>query len=133
MVPSFSSVFGSGVAIEPRAPTRIEWPSNLEDKTFSPKIQSLLSAGDLFRLLKYFRTEPYPSSYFWDPIPAESAPRSTTILDLGFDTGDADLILKSTDDVEFHEVIIFLASNHLCNVPIESDAGKLSTIRLSEL
>jgi hypothetical protein len=119
-----------------KPPTRIEleWPSTLEGKTFSPKIQSLLTAGDLFRLLKYLRTEPCPISYSWDPIPAESAnPQPNTILD--FDTGDADLILKSSDDVEFrvHKVIIFLASaNHLCNEPVESDADTLPVIRLSE-
>ena len=115
--------------------TPIEWPSTLEGKTFSPKIQSLLSAGDLFRLFKYLRTEPYPNLYSWDPVPAKIASKPTTIPDLGFNTGDADLILKSFDDVEFrvHKVIIFLASaNHLCDVPIESDADKLPTIRLSE-
>ena len=115
--------------------SRIKWPSTLEGKTFSPKIQSLLSAGDLFRLLKYLRTEPFPKVYSWDPMPAKSAPKPTTILDLGFDTSDADLILKSFDDVEFrvHKVIIFLASaNHLCNVPIESDIDKLPTIRVGE-
>ena len=120
---------------ETRAPACIEWPSTLEGKTFSPKIQSLLSAGDLFRLLKFLRTEPYPNSYSWDPIPATGASQPTTILDLGFDAGDADLILKSSDDVEFriHKLIIFLASaNHLCNVPIESDADTLPVIRLSE-
>ena len=120
---------------EPEASTRIEWPSTLEGKTFSPKIQSLLSAGDLFRLLKYLRTEPYRNFYSWDRIPAESVSQPITILDLGFDTDDADLILKSIDDVEFrvHKVIIFLASaNHLCNAPIEPDADKLPVIRLSE-
>jgi hypothetical protein len=119
----------------PRPPIPIEWPSTLEGKSFSPKIQSLLSAGDLFRLLKYLRTEPYPEFYSWDPIPAGRAPQPTTILDLGFDTGDADLILKSSDDVEFrvHKLIIFLASaNHLCNMPVESDADTLPVIRLSE-
>ena len=134
VVPLFLPAFGTDPD-EPRAPTRIEWPSTLEGKTFSPKIQSLLSAGDLFRLLKYLRTEPYPIHYSWDHIPAESAPQPTTILDLGFDTGDADLILKSFDDVEFrvHKVIIFLASaNRLCNVPIEFDVDKLPVIRLSE-
>ena len=117
------------------ASTPIEWPSTLEGKTFSPKIQSLLSAGDLFRLLKYLRTEPYPNSYSWDRIPEENAPKPTTILDLGFDSGNADLILKSFDDVEFrvHRVIIFLASaNHLCNAPVEPDADKLPVIHLSE-
>ena len=125
----------SPIPCGPRASTRIEWPSTLEGKTFSPKIQSLLSAGDLFRLLKYLRTEPYPNSYAWDRIPAQSAPQPTTILNLGFDTGDADLILKSFDDVEFrvHKVIIFLASaNRLCNAPVEPDADKLPIIRLSE-
>ena len=110
----------------------IEWPSTLEGKTFSPKIQSLLSAGDLFRLLKYLGTEPCPKLYSWKPI---SAPHPATILDLGFDTGDADLILKSSDGVEFrvHKLIIFLASaNHLCNAPIESDDSTLPVIRLSE-
>jgi BTB/POZ domain len=126
----FDSCFGM-----PTAPTRIEWPSTLEGKTFSPKIQSLLSAGDLFRLLKYLRTEPFPKVYSWDPVPAKSVPKPTTVLDLGYDTGDADLILKSFDDVEFrvHKVIIFLASaNHLCNAPIESDTDELPAIRLSE-
>jgi hypothetical protein len=134
VIPSFFSPYGFET-FELKAPTRIEWPSTLEGKTFSPKIQSLLSAGDLFRLLKYLRTEPYPDFYSWDPIPAESAPQPTTNLDLGFDTGDADLILKSSDDVEFrvYKVIIFLASaNHLCNVPVESDVGELPVIRLSE-
>ena len=130
--PVFQLAFGASA---PRVPTRIEWPSTLEGKTFSPKIQSLLSAGHLFRLLKYLRTEPYSKFYSWDPIPAESAPQPTTILDLGFDTGDADLILKSSDDVEFrvHKLIIFLASaNHLCNMPIESDTDTLPVIRVSE-
>ena len=120
---------GAGVRGDP---TRIEWPSTLEGKMFSPKIQSLLSAGDLYRLLKYLRTEPCPKSYSWD-IPAASNP--TTILDLGFDAGDADLILKSIDNVEFriHKLIIFLASaNRLCNVPVESDVGTLPVVRLSE-
>ena len=102
---------------------------------FSPKIQSLLSAGDLFRLLKFLRTEPYPKFYSWDPIPADSVPQPATVLDLGFDTGDADLILKSSDNIEFpvHKLIIFLASaNHLCNVLVESDADTLPVIHLSE-
>ena len=123
---------GSIDAFGSRAP--IEWPSTLEGRTFSPKIQSLLSSGDLFRLLKYLRTEPYPNFYSWDRIPAKS-PCQPTILDLGFDTGDADLILKSSDDAEFrvHKVIIFLASaNHLCNIPVESDVDKLPVIRVSE-
>ena len=119
-----------------RASTRIEWPDTLEGKTFSPKIQSLLSAGDLFRLLNYLRTEPCPTVYSWNPIPAKRAPQSTTNLDLGFDTDDADLILKSSDDVEFrvHKLMIFLASaNHLCNMPVESsDVAKLPMIRLTE-
>ena len=124
-------------AAAPKAPisTRVEWPSTLEGKTFSPKIQSLLSAGDLFRLLKYLRTEPNPKFYSWDPTPAKSAPQPTTNLNLGFDTSDTDLILKSSDDVEFrvHKLIIFLASsNHLCNAPVESDADTLPVIRLSE-
>ena len=131
----FSSAFSFG-SVKPKAPTHIEWPSTLEGKTFSPKIQSLLSAGDLFRLLKYLRTEPYPDFYSWDSIPAEeSAPQPTTIVDLGFDTSDADLILKSSDDVEFpvHKLIIFLASaNHLCNVSVESDTDMLPVICLSE-
>ena len=125
----------SFISIGPRAPTRIECPSTLEGKMFSPKIQSLLSAGDLFRLLKFLRTEPYPKLYSWDPIPAESVSQPTTVLDLGFDTGDADLILKSSDDIEFpvHKLIIFLASaNHLCNVLVESDADTLPVIHLSE-
>ena len=121
---------------KPRAPPRIEWSSTLEGKTFSPKIQSLLSAGDLFRLLKYLRTEPYPKRYSWNSIPAESTPQPT--LNLGFNTDDADLILKSSDDVEFrvHKLIIFLASsNHLCNAPVERfepDANTLPVIHLSE-
>ena len=113
----------------------IEWPCTLEGKAFSPKIQSLLSAGDLYRLLKYLRTEPFPKDYSLDPILPKSASKPTTMLDLGFDTSDADLILKSFDDVEFrvHKVIIFLASaNHLCNSPIEYDTDKLPAIRLSE-
>ena len=129
-VPAFAFSLAT-VTVVPKAPTHIEWPSTLEGKTFSPKIQSLLSAGDLFRLLKYLRAEP---SYSWD-LRAESAPQPTTILDLGFDTGDADLILKSSDDVEFrvHKLIIFMASsNHLCNAPAESDADMLPVIRLSE-
>jgi hypothetical protein len=126
--------------LDPKNPSRgrpvtqgaVGWPSILEGKTFSPKIQSLLSAGDLFRLLKYLRTEPYPKLYSWNPIPAESAPQPTTVLDY---TSDADLILKSSDDVEFrvHKLIIFLASaNRLCNAPVESDANTLPVIRLSE-
>ena len=115
----------------------IEWPSTLEGKAFSPKIQSLLSAGDLFRLLKYLRTEPLSNFSFCDPIPAKSAPQPTLQVDLGFDTSDADLILKSSDDVEFrvHKLIIFMASaNHLCNAPIESeiDSDTLPVICLSE-
>jgi BTB/POZ domain len=113
----------------------IGWPNTLEGKMFSPKIQSLLSAGDLFRLLKYLRTNPCSKHYSWNPIPAESAPKRTAILDLGFDTGDADLVLKSSDDVDFrvHKLIIFLASaNHLCHAPVESDNNALPVIRLSE-
>ena len=116
-------------------PNHYGWTSTLEGKTFSPKIQSLLSAGDLFRLLKYLRTKPYPKLYSWDHIPAESPLQPTTNLDLGFDTSDADLILKSSDDVEFrvHKLMIFLASsNHLCNAPVESDADTLPGICLSE-
>ena len=62
-------------------------------------------------------------------------PQSSTIFDLGFDTSDADLILKSSDDVEFrvHKLIIFLASaNHLCNAPVESDNDALPMICMSE-
>ena len=120
----------------PAKSAAVGWANTLEGKMFSPKIQSLLTAGDLFRLLKYLRTDPYPKNYSWNPIGEEkSAPQSSTILDLGFDTSDADLILKSSDGVEFrvHKLIIFLASaNQLCNAPVESDNDALPMICLSE-
>ena len=65
---------------------------------------------------------PYPHLYSWDPIPAAAA----SVI---FDASDADLILKSSYDVEFHihKLIIFLVSvNHLCNVLVESDADIVS-------
>ena len=66
--------FSYGVGFKAPTQPSIEWPDTLEGKTFSPKIQSLLSAGDLFLLLKYLRKESYPNFRFWDAAPTKKCP-----------------------------------------------------------
>lgn len=51
-------------------------------KCSSLKYKWLLSVGDLFRLFKNLRTEPYPNFY-------SRVPQATTIRDLEFDANDA--------------------------------------------
>ena len=54
-------------------------------------------------------------------------PSLPLFFDVGFDTSDADFILKSSDDVEFrvHKLKNFLTSaNHLCNAPVAYDLSE---------